>query len=447
MVVGPMGPGEVSRAGDHALVKEITESDLVEKVYWVGANAAAESMEKVVPIHIHQGETFDHAAERIIAIAKERGIDFVVPRPEAPLFQGIGDRFEAAGIPFLGPCELAAEYVERRKSLCKRILGNYGIRTAPSCALTRASHAKEYLSTHFKGRVGPAKLVLKPDYQADGKNVTIVDNYADACDAVDVIMSPDTQGGPDKPIVIEYFLPGYEASLIGIVDETGHAKWFILTQDYKVVNGEMTGGTGARTMPEVPPELFDAAVRDIGEPFIAALREEGIPYTGIIYFGLMFVEEEGRVVPYTLEVNCRWGDPEAEVILSMLKTDIVKLYLACRDNRLSELPELEWHDGEYVAVVVMAGGYPGKIVTDVRVYRDDAQPAHTQYFVGGTRFDQAGNEVVASGRVGVVGAWAPELVEACRRAMIAANRVSIGDPDPLYGTQFTNPQVGIITKP
>jgi phosphoribosylamine--glycine ligase len=287
--------------------------------------------------------------------------------------------------------------------------------------------------------------VIKPAFVTGGKGVRVITtNLEDAYEAVDELMATR----PGKIILVEEFLKGRELSFTVMVDETGGFVCLIPTQDYKELNGRMTGGVGARTVPEMNAALHDKIIDKIVRPTIAKLPSIGVPYKGFLYFGLMIVEENGEEQPYVLELNCRPGDPEAPVILSVMESDFVELCIAFFENRLDRVV-IEWEESQYVVVVVVGPGYPARPIIGDVVYNLEKvkELPGVDVFYAGVAFNAAGELITAGGRVVAVGARGKTLDEAYVKAHGAASLVSIGDADPQMGTQVIRPDVGLRVLP
>jgi phosphoribosylamine--glycine ligase len=376
---------------EHALVKQIAKSPRVEVVFCAPGNAGMAG----------EAESVDISASNIdalLAFADEKHIDFTVVGPEAPLCDGIADRFEADGLRVFGPSAAAAE-LEGSKVFAKTIMQKHMIPTAPFRVFDDADDALSYLRS-----VLDWPIVVKADGLAAGKGVIIAKDLASADDAVGQIMVEKKFGDAGRRIVIEEFLIGQEASILAVTDGRTIAV-LESSQDHKAIfdgdEGPNTGGMGAYSpAPVVTEEVQAQITRDILVPTIHAMSKEGKPYKGVLYAGLMITKGGPKVVEY----NVRFGDPEAQVVLSRLKTDLVDLLLAAVDGTLEEI-DLEWDSRPAMCVVLAAGGYPGsyekgKVIHGLATvaHRDDVVVYHA-----GTAL-RGGDLVTAGGRVlGVTG--------------------------------------------
>jgi phosphoribosylamine--glycine ligase len=328
---------------EHALVWSLARSPQVKKIYCAPGNAGI----------AQQAECLSLAAEDITALrhfAQEQSIDLTVVGPEAPLAAGIVDEFAAHGLRVFGPRQNAAE-IESSKVFCKSLLAKYRIPTARFEAFVDADSAKEYV------REQGAPLVVKADGLAAGKGVIVAQTVEEACDAVDRIMSQREFGEAGSRIVIEERLTGQECSLIAFTDGVTVVP-MVPAQDYKRLldddQGPNTGGMGCYSpVPALTEELYQVAVETILKPTVAAMAAEGRPYQGALYAGLMLTDAGPRV----LEFNCRFGDPETQVILPRLQSDLVDLLQAVMDGRLHEVKP-QWSSQTAVCVVMASGGYP-----------------------------------------------------------------------------------------
>lgn len=423
LVVGDL---EGSGAREDAIVAKLAESPHTEEVFWVSPNAGANRIPKVTSINITT-DNFDEFIATLIHVVKNLGIDFTFVGPEGSLFAGIVDRFEAEGLSIIGPSRKAAFFTEASKDFCKGILGAYGIPTAPYFTFSNRESARAYLETYM-AKPG-SSCVIKANGPAKGKGVSVVDSLQDAFDEVERIFALD----PGGIILIEERLVGWELSYIVAIDGEGNISSFVPVQDYKDLGGRMTGGMGARTVPELSQALRDKIDNTIVRPTIEALRSEGIPYKGYLYFGLMIVEEDEEE-PNVLELNCRLGDPETQVILSCLKSDFVEFCVALLKDELDTF-QLEWSDEEFVAIVLASPGYPENPQTGDVVYNLDQAELHARVYYAGLDRNDNGDLVTAGGRVLTVVSSGDTLKEAKAKAVAAACLISFGDPDPAKGTQ------------
>lgn len=328
---------------EHALVWKIAQSPLVGKVYCAPGNPGIAAQAECVDISVGD-------IDALQAFVVKENIGLTVVGPELPLTLGIVDRFRAAGLPIFG-ADMAAARIEGSKTFSKDLMAKYNVPTAAYGAFTDREEAVAFIRTHG------APIVVKADGLAAGKGVVVARTEAEAIEAVDACLLDGAFGEAGQKVLIEEFLEGEEASFLAFTD----GKRIIAlasAQDHKPVYdgdaGPNTGGMGAYSpAPVVTPEIHDKIVEQVLVPTIDGMAAEGCPYTGIIYAGLMIRNGELKV----LEFNARFGDPEAQPLLSRLKSDIVPVLMACARGDISGI-ELEWHDKAAVCVVMASGGYP-----------------------------------------------------------------------------------------
>lgn len=397
---------------EHALVWKIRQSPRVKKIYCAPGNAGIAGMAECVPI----------AADDIPALlgfARTHDIDLTVVGPEVPLSLGIVDAFRAQNLAIFGPDRQCAR-LEASKVFAKQFMQKYGIATARHASFADASAASSYL----RSLPPSTKLVVKADGLAAGKGVIMCDNTAAADEAVASIMGKRAFGAAGREIVIEEFLQGQEASLQIFLDGN-HYALMPAAQDHKRVfdndEGPNTGGMGAYApAPVLTPALTDIVIKTIIEPLIAGLAAEKMRYTGVLYIGLMIDGTTASV----LEFNCRFGDPETQVVLPLLKTDLVDVLGAVAAGRLAP-SAIEWHRQSAVCVVIAAPGYPGEYRKNAVISGLDAAGAlpGVVVFHAGTSRDQAGNIVTAGGRVLGVTGTGPDTAAAIAAAYRAVTSI------------------------
>ena len=394
---------------EHALYWKLSESPQTEQIYAIPGNpgmgaSAAIALE-------------DHAA--ILRFVKEHEIGLVVVGPEVPLMNGLVDELEAAGIRAFGPRANAAE-IEGSKSFAKNLMKKYGIPTARYEVFTAAEPARAYI------RQEGAPIVVKADGLAAGKGVIVAMTEQEALDAVDAIMEDHSFGDAGARVVIEEFMEGEEASLLAFTDGTT-IRPMISAQDHKRAydgdRGPNTGGMGTYApAPVMTPEMTERAVEEILKPTIAAMAKEGRIYRGCLYLGLMVTADGPKVV----EFNARFGDPETQVVLPLLDSDLVAIMCACADGTLADVP-IRWKDGAAVCVVLASGGYPGHYEKGQEIHGlADAEAMGALVFHAGTAMKD-GKLVTNGGRVlGVVGRGA-DISSAVDAAYAAATKISFKD--------------------
>ena len=394
---------------EHALCWAITASPLVTKLYCAPGNAGISADAECVPIAADD-------VDGLVKFASERSIEFVVVGPEAPLVAGLVDRLEAAGIRAFGPSGAAAQ-LEASKGFTKDLCIKYGIPTAAYGRFTDTVPAKRFI------RDNGAPIVVKADGLAAGKGVIVAETVAEAEAAVDDMLSAGSFGAAGAKIVIEEFLTGEEASFFALVDGK-HVLPLVSAQDHKRVGdddtGPNTGGMGAYSPAPIVTEAMEATiVEQIITPTVEAMREEGTPYKGVLYAGLMI--ENGA--PKLLEYNVRFGDPECQVLMVRLMSDVLPALIAARDGVL-DMFDLRWHEEAALCVVMASEGYPGayKKGSEIRELEAAGALDGVTVFHAGTRTDDS--RVLANGgRVLGVTALSPSIAGAQARAYEAIERI------------------------
>lgn len=394
---------------EHALYWKLSESPQTEQIYAIPGNPGMGASAAIA--------LDDHAA--ILRFVKEHEIGLVVVGPEVPLMNGLVDKLEAAGIRTFGPRANAAE-IEGSKSFAKDLMKKYGIPTARYEVFTAAEPARAYI------RQEGAPIVVKADGLAAGKGVIVAMTEQEALDAVDAIMEDHSFGDAGARVVIEEFMEGEEASLLAFTDGTT-IRPMISAQDHKRAydgdRGPNTGGMGTYApAPVMTPEMTERAVEEILKPTIAAMAMEGRVYRGCLYLGLMVTADGPKVV----EFNARFGDPETQVVLPLLDSDLVAIMCACADGTLADVP-IRWKDGAAVCVVLASGGYPGHYEKGQEIHGlADAEAMGALVFHAGTAMKD-GKLVTNGGRVlGVVGRGA-DISSAVDAAYAAAAKISFKD--------------------
>jgi phosphoribosylamine--glycine ligase len=328
---------------EHALVWKIAQSPLVEKIYCAPGN----------PGIAQQAECIDFAVDDIdglLAFALEKEIGLTVVGPELPLTLGLVDRFQEKGLIVFGPNAKAAQ-LEGSKVFCKDVMAKYGIPSAVYGTFQNREAAVAFVREHG------APIVVKADGLAAGKGVVVAQTEDEAIAAIDASLVDGAFGEAGNTVVIEEFLVGEEASFIAFTDGETILP-LASSQDHKPVydddKGPNTGGMGAYSpAPVVTDAIYDMVVEKVLKPLVKGMEAEGCPYNGVLYAGLMIDGDDVKV----LEFNARLGDPEAQPLLSRLKSDLVPVLLACAKGELAGV-ELEWHDKSAVCVVMASGGYP-----------------------------------------------------------------------------------------
>jgi phosphoribosylamine---glycine ligase len=391
---------------EHALAWKIAASPLIDRLFCAPGNAGIAREAELAPI-----DPVDHAA--VIAFCKTQAIDLVVVGAEAPLCAGVVDDLAAAGIKAFGPSQAAAR-LEGSKGFAKDLCKANGIPTAAYELFTDASPAKAYV------RAQGAPIVVKADGLAAGKGVVVATSVAEAEAGIDMIFDA---GLGAAGVVIEEFLAGEEASFFALCDGTT-AIPLATAQDHKRAfdgdQGPNTGGMGAYSpAPVVTPDLSRRAMDEIVLPTVRAMQALGSPYKGVLYAGLMITAAGPKLIEY----NVRFGDPECQVLMLRLMSDLVPALLACSDGVLKNF-DLRWYPDVALAVVMAAQGYPGNYAKGTVIEGLDAaaEVEGAEIFHAGTK--AAGGRILSNGgRVLNICARGQSVREAQARAYAAVDRI------------------------
>ena len=397
---------------EHALLWKLAQSPEATKLYAVPGNPGMAELAECVA-----GSIEDNAS--VVKLAQEKKIDLVVVGPEVPLTNGVVDALRAAGIKAFGPTKAAAE-LEGSKSFSKDIMKKYGIPTAKYEVFTDADAARAYIEKEG------APIVIKADGLAAGKGVIVAETKEQALDAVHEIMDDAAFGKAGSRVVIEALMEGEEASLLAFTDGKT-IRPMVSSQDHKRAydgdKGPNTGGMGTYApAPVMTKDMVEQATEKILKPMIAAMAKEGRPYQGCLYAGLMITEEGPKVV----EFNARFGDPETQVVLPLLKGDLVKIMQACVDGTL-DTAAVDWEDGAAVCVVMASDGYPksykkGYAIDGLK----KAESLGTFVFHAGTA-KKDGKVVTSGGRVLGVTARGGGIKEATEKAYKGVEAIRFTD--------------------
>ena len=352
-----------------------------------------------------------------MAFAREKNIDFAVVAPDDPLVLGMADAMEAAGIPAFGPSKAAAA-IEGSKVFSKGLMKKYGIPTARYEVFDSEEAAAEYVRAQ-----NSYPTVIKADGLALGKGVIIAEDEKTALEAIHSIMGDRIFGASGSRIVVEEFLEGPEVSVLSFTDGKALVP-MVSSKDHKRAldddKGLNTGGMGTiAPNPFYTPEIAERCMKEIFLPTMAAMNAEGRTFKGCLYFGLMLTKNGPKVIEY----NCRFGDPETQVVLPLLKTDLLTIFQAVRDGRLAEVP-VEFSDGAAACVILASGGYPQKYQTGFEIHGLDGMgqaPGVTVYHAG-TRLED-GKFYTSGGRVLGVTAVGGDLSEALAKSYAAAEKI------------------------
>ena len=394
---------------EHALAWKLAQSPDVETVFVAPGNAgtAVEPKLRNVPLLPHAG---------LIAFCRAEKIAFTVVGPEAPLAAGIVDDFRAAGLPVFGPTRAAAQ-LESSKDFAKAFMQRHGIPTAQYQTFADAEAAHAYI------REKGAPIVIKADGLAAGKGVIVAMNEDEAHAAVDDMLLGNKMGDAGARVVIEDFLRGEEASFIVMADGDNVLP-MATSQDHKrLLDGDLgpnTGGMGAYSpAPVVTPEVHRRVMDEIILPTVRGMKEDGIPFTGFLYAGLM-IDETGA--PFVIEFNCRFGAPEPQPVMSRLDSDFAALVQAGIEGRLNEA-SAEWKPQTAVGVVLAAAGYPDSPRKRDIIEGIDEANETGKVFHAGTAFAEGGRTATNGGRVLCVVGLGDSVEEAQQTAYRAVEKI------------------------
>ncbi len=394
---------------EHALAWKIAQSQRVTKLFCAPGNAGIADLAECVPISATE-------IDKLAAFAFAQKIDLTVVGPEGPLCAGIVDIFQNQGLRILGPNKRAAQ-LEGSKIFSKKILLKYNVPTAAAAVFDNADNARAHL------RKAGAPVVVKADGLAAGKGVIVASSVAEAEQAITEIMEQKIFGAAGAQVILEECLRGEELSVMALV----HGQSFRIlasAQDHKrALDGDCgpnTGGMGAYSPTPLLNDQLNIQITGIFRQTLAGLQAEGIEYCGVLYAGLMITERG----PQVLEFNCRFGDPETQVVLPRMDFDLVDAVEATIDGGLDRLP-LEWKNEAAVCVVMAAGGYPGTYERDQPIVglKDAAALDKVSVFHGGTRRNASGQIVTDGGRVLGVTALGGNIEQAAQRAYEAVRRI------------------------
>ena len=395
---------------EHALAQTIAKSKRLTKLYALPGNPGIAKVAECLPSPAMTDNT------AIVELAREKHIDLVVIGPEAPLANGLTDALTQAGIKVFGPSAKAAR-LESSKEFAKDLMRRYNIPTAKYAVFDDVAKAKAYITAQG------APIVIKADGLAAGKGVVVAATVAEALAAAEAMLGEKKFGAAGAKIVIEEFMAGEEASLLAFTDGQTVVP-MLPAQDHKRAfdgdTGPNTGGMGAYApAPVMTTEIIDKTITKILRPVIQAMNEQGCPYRGCLYAGLMITEGEPKVV----EFNARFGDPETQVVLPLLDSDLLTIMAACAEGNLQE--DMVHFSDKYAACVIMAaGGYPGSYAKGATITGiDAAEAAGCQVFHAGTA--QKNNALVtAGGRVLGVTAVADNIAAAVQQAYNGVSKIN-----------------------
>lgn len=396
---------------EHAIVWKLAHSKIVDKIYCAPGNAGIAEIAECIEVESSE-------LRALLDFVKYEWIDLTVVGPEAPLADGIVDLFLKEGRRIIGPTKAGAQ-IEASKVFSKEFMKRHKIPTPEYKVFTSYTHAEEYI------RMKGTPIVIKADGLAEGKGVFVAKDYDEAKHALKLLMKEKIFGESGQRVIVEDYLKGEEASYLVFTDGKTIVP-MVTTKDYKrLLDGNMgpnTGGMGTVSPSSViTGELEEMILRRIIKCALTGLRLEGISYRGILYAGVMIVNGK----PYVLEFNCRFGDPETQVILPRLETDIIDIFMGISDQRLGKV-SVKWKDDTAVCVVIASGGYPERFTRGLPVSGLDMVKGLKDVIVfhAGTKFDEMGRIVTDGGRVLGITALGRTLQDARQKAYTAVKIIS-----------------------
>ncbi|KAG0555806.1 hypothetical protein KC19_11G004600 [Ceratodon purpureus] len=401
---------------EHALCYALRRSPTCSEVFCAPGNAGIASSGDAVCV----GDLDVSDSAAVIAFCRTRGVGLVVVGPEAPLVAGLVDDLADVGIPAFGPSAAAAA-LEGSKDFMKRLCDKYGIPTAKYQSFTEPEEAKKYIEEQG------VPIVVKADGLAAGKGVVVALTLEEAFAAVDSMLVKSDFGSAGGLVLVEEFLDGEEVSFFALVDGE-NAVPMASAQDHKRVRdgdtGPNTGGMGAYSpAPALSPELERRVMETIIYPTVKGMHAEGCKYLGVLYAGVIIEKKNG--LPKLLEYNVRFGDPECQVLMMRLQSDLVQVLLSACKGGLQGV-QLEWAEDPALVVVMAANGYPGKYVTGTRIKNLDGAEVvvpGVKIFHAGTTMNSENDLVSAGGRVLGVTAVGKDIADAQRKAYIAVDQI------------------------
>lgn len=392
---------------EHAIIKKLRESDRIDRLYALPGNGGIAADAECVDIGAKD-------IDGICRFAEENGIDFAVVAPDDPLVLGAVDRLEALGVKCFGPHACAAE-IEGSKVFAKNLMRKYNIPTAEYEVFERAEDALEYIKTCN------IPIVVKANGLALGKGVIIAETREEAASAIHEIMEEKIFGASGSSVVIEEFLTGPEVSVLAFTDGTSLVPMVSSMDHKRALDGDEglnTGGMGTiAPNPYYTADIAEVCMREIFLPTVNAMKNEGREFRGCLYFGLMLTPAGPKVIEY----NCRFGDPETQVVLPLLKSDLFEIMEAVADGRLGEA-KVEFSDGYACCVVLASDGYPKKYDTGFEIALPKCDSS-SDIFVAGAKLDSEGVLRTSGGRVLGVTATASTLLDAVNKAYSVAEHV------------------------
>ena len=395
---------------EHAIASRIAENPDVEKIWAAPGNGGMASFCELVPLKATD-------VQGITAFCRDHAVDYVVVAQDDPLCLGMVDALAEIGIPAFGP-DRAAARIEGSKIFAKQLMRKYGIPTARCETFDDFEAARRYVR-----ETAPCPIVVKADGLALGKGVLICQTRDEAEEALRQMMLESKFGASGHRVVIEEFLEGPEVSVLAFTDGKT-LRPMVSSMDHKrALDGDQglnTGGMGTvAPNPFYTPEIAERTLREIMLPTVAAMQAEGCPFKGCLYFGLMLTKDGPKVIEY----NCRFGDPETQVVLPLLKSDLLTVMKATTEGTLDSCP-VEFADEAACCVVLASGGYPLKYTTGYPIHGLEEAAKDARIYHAGTKRAENGELVTAGGRVLGVTCVAPTLREAVAKARAAAEKIT-----------------------
>jgi len=394
---------------EHALGWKVKQSPKTDKLYFAPGNAGTAMIGENISI-----DPKDHNA--VISYCKESDVGLVVIAPDDFLADGLADSLAAAGVKAFGPTKSASK-LEWSKAFAKEFMVRYNIPTASYKTFTDPISALRYIEENQS-----VQIVIKADGLALGKGVVVAETLDEAKSAIQSMMTDAIHGDAGKLIVIEEYLVGREISTHAFCDGNSFVM-FPTSQDHKRIfegdKGPNTGGMGTvAPLPWVTEEMMDRIKKEIVEPCIRGMREEGTPFSGVLYPGIMITESGPKVI----EFNARFGDPETQSYMRLLKSDLVDIMLACVNGTLSQM-NIEWNEGVACCVALASGGYPGSYEKGKEILGLDTLSPNEVVFHAGTKVVD-GKLVTSGGRVLGVTAIGTDLQDALNKAYKTAEKIN-----------------------
>jgi len=394
---------------EHTIVWKLKQSPRVEKIYCAPGNAGIAELAECLPLKADD-------IPGLLSFAKANAIDLTIVGPEMPLVAGIVDEFQAAGLKIFGPAKKAAQ-LEGSKAFAKKIMKKYKVPTASYEVFTDLQKAKEHIY------MSKFPVVIKADGLAAGKGVTVATSLVEATKALEAAMQQNVFGEAGRTVVIEECLVGEEASILAFVDGKNF-QIMVPSQDHKAIydgdKGPNTGGMGTYSpAPIITSSMLDEIANKIIRPMVDGMAKEGAPYKGVLYSGLMITKDGPKVI----EFNCRFGDPETQVVLPRLGSDLLEPLLASIDGSLDQIT-LNWKQEAAVCVVLAADGYPGdyekgKEIKGLENFKDSQEE---MVFHAGTKLED-GIVKTNGGRVLGITALGKDIKEAIKKAYNAVKKI------------------------